>query len=227
VKEQVIPGQPKAGPLAEWQIVGVFHNVKSRSSREDNPEIDTSFWQEAYPIAGIGIRTANEPARMIQTVQAAVNAVDPQAGFALTRTMDQVHGAALSNDRFSVILLGSFGGVRLLLAGVGLYGVMAFSVTERRREMAIRVAQGAAPHRVLTLVVREGAVLACVGSAVGLLAALLVARAMQHVLFGIRAMDYATLGTVSAVTIAVAILACYLSARRAASANPVIALRSE
>ena len=169
--------------MVERQIVGVFHTVKSRNSREDNPEIDTPFWQEAYSIAGIGVRTANDPAAMIKSVQSAVNALDPQAAFALTRTMDQVHDQVLANDRFSMILFGSFAGVGLALAAVGIYGMMAFSVNQRSHEMAVRMALGATQNRVVTLVVREGAVLACVGLGLGLIGAHFAGRAMQSVLY--------------------------------------------
>ena len=79
VMEQLIPGESKHGPAIEWQIVGVFHTVKSRGSREDTPEIDTPFWQEAFRVSGIGVRTAEDPATMIKSIAAAVNAVDSQA----------------------------------------------------------------------------------------------------------------------------------------------------
>jgi putative ABC transport system permease protein len=197
--EQEIPNLDKAGPVVAWQIVGVFHTVKSRNSREDNPEIDTPFWQEAYPISGIAVRTAQDPAIMIKSIQAAMNALDPQAAFALTRTMDQVHDQVLSNDRFALILFASFATVGLLLASVGIYGVMAFSVAQRSREMALRMALGATRNSVTALVMREGAVLACAGSGLGFIGAYFVGRAMQTVLFGVGAIDPSAFGAGGAI----------------------------
>ncbi len=107
-------------PAIEWQIVGVFHTVKSRGSRENNPEIDVPFWQEAFSVSGIAARTAADPAAMVKSIAAAVSAVDSQAALALTRTMDQVHDQVLANDRFTVILFASFAVVALLLATVGI-----------------------------------------------------------------------------------------------------------
>jgi putative ABC transport system permease protein len=226
VMNQLISGQAP-GPVVEWRIVGVFHTVKSRNSREDNPEIDTPFWQQAYSIAGIGVRTANDPAAMIKSVQSAVNALDPQAAFALTRTMDQVHDQVLANDRFSMILFGSFAVVGLLLATVGIYGVMAFSVTQRSHEMAVRMALGATQNRLVTLVVREGAVLACAGLGLGLIGAYFAGLAMRSVLFGVPAIDFSAFGAMGSVLLLAALLACYVPALRAASVETMRLLRSE
>lgn len=225
VMNQLISGGAP-GPLVERQIVGVFHTVKSRNSREDNPEIDTPFWQEAYSIAGIGVRTANDPAAMIKSVQSAVSALDPQAAFALTRTMEQVHDQVLANDRLSVILFGSFAAVGLLLATVGIYGVMAFSVTQRSHEMAVRMALGATHNRVVVLVVREGAVLACVGLSLGLIGGYIAGRAMQSVLFGVPVIDFSAFGSTMVLLLA-ALLACYLPALRATAVEPMRLLKSE
>jgi predicted permease len=227
VSNLVISGQDEPGPAVEWRIVGVFHTVKSRNSREDNPEIDFPFWQEAYSIAGIGVRTGNDPGAMIKTVQSAVNAFDPQAAFALTRTMDQVHDQVLANDRFSVILFGSFAAVGLLLATVGIYGVMAFSVTQRSHEMAVRMALGATQHRLITLVVREGAVLACAGSGLGLIAAYFAGLAMRGVLFGVPQVDFTAFGATGATLLLAALLACYLPALRAASVDAMPLLKND
>ncbi len=227
VSNQLISGQDEPGPAVEWQIVGVFHTVKSRNSREDNPEIDFPFWQEAYSIAGIGVRTASDPAAMIKSVQSAVNALDPQAAFALTRTMDQVHDQVLANDRFSVILFGSFAVLGLLLAAVGIYGVMAFSVAQRSHEIALRMALGATRTRVLALVVKEGAALACAGLGLGCVGAYFVGRAMQGLLFGVRAIDFSALGAVGLLLLLAALLASYLPALRAASVEIMQTLRSE
>jgi putative ABC transport system permease protein len=207
--------------------VGVFHTVKSRSSREDNPEIDTPFWQEAYPISGIGVRTALDPAKMLKSIQAAVNTLDPQAAFALTRTMDQVHDQVLANDRLAVILFASFAAVGLLLAAVGIYGVMAFSVTQRSHEMALRMALGATRNRVVALVMKEGLALACAGLGLGWIGAYFVGRAMQSVLFGVGTIDVPAFGAVGSLLLLAALFACHVPALRAATVEIMQLLRSE
>ena len=227
VMEQVIPGASKLGTAMEWQIVGVFHSVKSRRAREDNPEIDTPFWQEAYPVSGIAVRTAEDPASMIKSIAAAVNTVDSQAALALTRTMEQVHDQVLANDRFTVILFTTFAAIALLLATVGIYGVMAFSVTQRSREIALRMALGAARNGVVALIVKEGVVLACAGLGFGLIGAYFVGRAMQGLLFGVRSIDLSAFGPVGLLLLLAALLASYLPALRAASMEAMQFLRSE
>jgi putative ABC transport system permease protein len=226
VMEQ-LTGEPKNGPATEWKIVGVFHTVKSRGSREDNPEIDTPFWQEAFSVSGIGVRTAEDPAAMLKSIAAAVNAVDPQAALALTRTMDQVHDEVLANDRFTLILFASFAVVGLLLAAVGIHGVTAFSVAQRSHEMALRIALGATRKRVVALVVKEGLVLACVGLGLGLAGAYFVGRAMQSILFDVGAIDFSTLDVVGLVLLFAALLACYIPAWRVTRVDPMVALRHE
>jgi putative ABC transport system permease protein len=215
------------GPAMEWQIVGVFHTVKSRGSREDNPEIDTPFWQEAYSISAIGVRTAQYPASMLRSIAAAVNTVDSQAAFALTRTMEQVHDQVLGNDRFTVILFAGFAAVGLLLATVGIYGVMAFSVTQRSHEMALRMALGATRGRVLALVMKEGLALACAGLGCGCIGAYFVGRAMQSILFSVTALDPSSFGAVGVLLLLAALLASYLPAVRAAAVEIIQLLRSE
>ena len=227
VMGQVIPGQDKPGPEVGWQIVGVFHDVRSRNSREDNPEIDVPFWQEAYPIAGIGVRTANDPASMIKTVQSAVNAIDSQAGFAFTRTMNQVHDQALANDKFSGIAFGSFALVGLTLAAVGIYGTMAFSVAQRRHEMAVRAALGATPNRIVTLIVGECAVLTCTGMTLGVIGAYWMGRTMQGILFGITPFDFSSVGATAFMLLAASLVACFLPAVTAASLDTMRFLKSE
>ena len=215
------------GPAIQRQIVGVFHTVKSRGSREDNPEIAVPFWQEGFSVSGIAVRTAGDPAAMIKSVAAAVNAVDSQAALALTRTMEQVHDQVLANDRFTVVLFASFAVVALLLTTVGIYGVMAFSVTQRSHEMALRMALGATRSRVLGLLVKEGLALACAGLGFGFIGAYFVGRAMQSILFGVGAIDFSAFGVVGLLLLVAALLACYLPAVRAASVELMQLLRSE
>jgi putative ABC transport system permease protein len=225
--EQLIPGVTKLGPPLEWQIVGVFHNVRSRGFREDYPEMEIPFWQIPWPNAGVGVRTAEDPASMTKSIAAAVHAVDPQIALATPRTMDQVRDEVLANDKFTVILFSSFAGVALLLAAVGIYGVMAFSVAQRSHEIALRMALGSTQNRVVALVVKEGVLLACIGLGLGLVGAYFVGRAMRSTLFGVGAMDFSAFGAVGFILLVAAVLACYLPARRAASVEPMQALRNE
>jgi putative ABC transport system permease protein len=227
VVEQLIPGVTKLGPPVEWQIVGVYHTVKGGGFRDDNPEILIPFWQIPWPSAGIGVRTAGDPAAMTRSIAAAIHTVDPQIALAEPRTLDQIRDEVMSSDRFTVILFASFAAVALLLATLGIYGVMAFSVAQRSHEIALRMALGASRNRVVGMVVREGLLLACIGSAAGLVGAFFVGRAMQSILFGVGAMDFSAFGVVGAVLLIAALLACYLPARRAASVHPMQVLRME
>ena len=165
--EQLIPGVTKLGPEVQWQIVGVYHNVRSRGFREENPEITISFWQIPWPSASIGVRTSQDPATMIRSIAAAIHAVDPQIALDEPKTLDQVRDDVLANDRFTVILFVSFAGVALLLAALGIYGVMSFSVAQRSHEIALRMALGSTRNGVVTLIVREGVILALVGLGFG------------------------------------------------------------
>ena len=224
LKQQVVMDQWITG---RWRIVGVFHTVKSRGSREENPEIDVPFWQEGPSVSGIAVRTVEDPAGMVKSIAAAVNAVDPQAALAYTRTMTQVHDEVLANDRLTVILFASFALVALLLATVGIYGVMAFSVTQRLHEIALRMALGATGNRVVGLVVKEGMLLASGGLAFGLIGAYFTQRAMQSILFGLPPVELRTVGAVGLLLLISAALASCLPAMRAASIEVMQTLRSE
>ena len=225
--EQLIPGVTKLGPEVQWQIVGVYHNVRSRGFRDENPEITIPFWQIPWPQASIGVRTAEDPATMTKSIAAAVHAVDPQIALDEPKTLDEVRDDVLANDRFTVILFVSFAAVALLLAGLGIYGVMSFSVAQRSHEIALRMALGATRSRVVALIVREGVILALVGLGFGLIGAYFVGRAMQSTLYGVGAMDYSAFGSVGLVLMIAAVLACFLPARRAASVEPMRVLRTE
>ncbi len=225
--EQLIPGVTKLGPEVQWQIVGVYHNVRSRGFREENPEITIPFWQIPWPAASVGVRTAEDPSTMTKSIAAAVHAVDPQIALDEPKTLDQVRDDVLADDRFTVILFVSFAAVALLLAALGIYGVMSFSVAQRSHEIALRMALGATRSRVVALVVREGVVLALIGLGFGLIGAYFVGRAMQSTLYGVGAMDYSAFGSVGLVLMIAAVLACFLPARRAASVEPMRVLRTE
>jgi putative ABC transport system permease protein len=225
--EQLIPGVTKLGPPIEWQIVGVYHGVRSGDLREIRPEIQIPFWQIPWPGASIGVRTAKDPEAMIKSIAAAVHSVDPEIALSRPRTMDQVRDLVLANDRFTLILFVSFAVVALLLASLGVYGVMSFSVAQRSHEIALRMALGADRGRVVSLVVREGVALASIGLALGLIGAYFLGRGMQHTLFGVGKIDLSVFASVALLLLLAAVVACFVPARRAASVEPMQALRAE
>lgn len=225
--EEIIPGSPQVGPIVEWQIVGVFHNVRDGSFREDRPEMDVPFTQSLQRNVNIGVRTARDPGAMARSIAAAVHSVDPHVAVAHVRTMDQVKSESLAEDRFTMLLFAAFAFVALLLAAVGIYALMAFAVSQRTQEIGLRLALGSGKSRVISLVLRDASMLAVTGLVLGLAGAALIGRVMRSTLYEVGAMDVWVLLTVGIVLLLTALLASYLPARRAASIDPMKALRTE
>lgn len=224
--DELIPGVTVGKPL-EWQIVGVFHNVRGAGFREEYPEIAVPFWQSPWPQASMVVRTDGDPKSVIKSIAAAVNSVDPDLPLAGVKTVDEIISESLAIDRFSVVLFSSFGVLGLLLAGVGIYGVMSFTVAQRTQEFGVRMALGAQRSRVVSLVLKEGTMLAVIGALIGLGGAYLVGRAMQSTLYGVGAMDARAFGAVACVLLVAALLACLVPAWRASRVEPIVALRYE
>jgi putative ABC transport system permease protein len=225
--EQIIPGQSKLGPEVEWQIVGVFHNVRYGDFREEDPEVDVPFAQSSSPNVTMAVRTAEDPAAMTKTTAAAVHTVDPQIALAHVRTMDQVKEESLGEDRYTMVLFACFAAVALLLAAVGIYGLMAYAVSQRIQEMGLRIALGASRLQVIWLILKEASLLAAIGLGIGLLGSALVGRTMRTTLYGVAALDFSVIVSVGVILFVAALSASYLPARRAASIDPMQALRTE
>jgi putative ABC transport system permease protein len=226
VVEQLIPGVTRLGPPIEWQIVGVYRNVRNGGIRSDGfPEIDVPFSQSPWPDAAMAVRTSGDPELMIKSIAAAVHSMDPDLALAQVKTMDQIVSESLISDRFISVLYGAFAIVALLLAAIGIYGVMAFMVAQRTHEIGLRIALGATRERVLALVLKEGVVLALIGLALGLVGACLVGHAMKSTLYGVGTVDFAAFSVVSITLFASALLACYFPAQRATKVDPMVALR--
>jgi putative ABC transport system permease protein len=184
------------------------------------------FKQSPRPFVSFVVRTAANPESLVQPVSNAIYSIDNEQALTDIRTMEQVLAESLSDRRFNMTLLLAFAGVALVLAAVGVYGVMNYTVTLRRRELGIRMALGAATSDVLRLVLGQGLTLTLIGVAAGLIAAFALTRLMASLLYGVTATDYLTFVSVSAVLIGVGLAASYVPARRATKVNPTIALRT-
>jgi predicted permease len=226
--ERLIPGVAKLGPTTPWQIVGVFRNVHNNGVRGDgSPEIDVPFWQSPWPQALMAVRTAGDPELLTKAIAAEVHSIDPDVALANVKTMEQIASESLVGDRFVSLLFGTFATVALLLAAIGIYGVMAFTVAQRTHEIGLRIALGANEREVLRIILREGLTLAAFGLAIGLAAACLVGRTMRSTLYNVGAIDLPAFAAVATVLLASAMLACYVPARRATKVDPMVALRYE
>jgi putative ABC transport system permease protein len=225
--EELIPGVTKLGAAVPWQIVGVFHDVKGGGLRDGRPEIEIPFWQIPWDAATFGVLTAGDPLLMTRSLEDAVHSVDPEIALAEMHTMEEVKSRTLAGDRFTMVLYGSFACVALVLAAVGIYGVMAFTVAQREHEIGLRMALGASRGNVVGLILREGTVLALIGLGLGLIGAYFVGRAMHSTLYGVGSIDLTAVGLVAAVLFSAALLASWIPARRAASVEPMLALRGE
>ena len=214
-------------------VVGVAEDVKSDLAAEAPLSIYLPYSQVPDTLTfltssmTIVIRTENSPLGVLRAAREAVQSVDPEMPVYGAASMDDLIARSISQPRFDSILLATFAVLALILAAVGIYGVMAYSVVQRRQEIGIRMALGAGRQSVTRMVVREGAMLACTGIALGVVTALAVSHLIAAFLFGVTPKDPATFCGVPTLLLVVALAACYLPARRASSVDPMVALRYE
>jgi putative ABC transport system permease protein len=212
-------------------IVGVATDVKRLSLRESPPpEMYVPYTQKVWPsleTMGVVLRTTQDPAAIPASVREAVHAVDPDLPVADIKTMNDLVSESMAQPRFAVLLLGAFGGLALLLAAVGMYGVISYSVAQRTQEIGIRMALGARRGSILQMVLAQGGRLVCAGVGIGLMVAMAVTRVMKSFLFGVPATDPVTFAAVAVLLVLVALAACCVPARRAMKVDPTVALRHE
>jgi predicted permease len=225
-------------PTQRAQIVGVVGHVKQWGLVSDDTaplraqlysavtQMDDR-WMTDQAIPGVIVRSQPGKAVGIDTLRTALRELHPEQVISRARTMEEILAGSLASQRFAMIILGGFAGLALLLAGVGIYGVLSYAVGQRTGEIGLRMALGARGADVARLVLRHGATMALIGIAIGVAAGLGLTRLMAHLLYGVSATDPVTFAAVAAGLTAVALAASYLPARRASRVDPMTALRHE
>jgi predicted permease len=226
------PGSQRWG-----EIVGVIRHIRYYGTNKEGQ--DRAYFPEGreqvyYPLAQnpqrtmyLALHTATDPTNLTNAVRSVVQSLDRELPVYDVKTMNQLVSTAVANPRLNLVLMGIFAGVALVLATVGIYGVMSYAVTQRTHEIGIRMALGAQTSDVMKMVVGQGMALTGAGVVFGLAGALLTTRLMSSLLFGVSATDPVTFGIISLILVGVALGACFIPARRATKVDPMIALRYE
>jgi predicted permease len=236
--DQLWPGQDPIGKRIHvvelpskdpWQtVVGVVGRVK-QDSLDSNPRIAFYLAHTQFPTRAmtVAFRSRTNSVPMLSATKSQLRDLDPDLPMYYVRTMEERVNESLAQRRFSMLLLGFFASVALVLATIGIYGVTAYLVNQGTRELGIRIALGASQRNILTLVVRQGMALALSGVVIGLAGAFLLTRLMRNLLFGVEATDPATFAGISVLLAMITLLACYIPAQRAARIDPLISLRCD
>jgi putative ABC transport system permease protein len=217
------------GPQAPWyEIVGVVGHVRHDGLGIDRrPQVYWNYQQRAQPRMALAVRTEGDPTLLTKSVIAAIHAVDPAQPVYDVRPMDEVVERSLSQEWLMTTLLSMFASIALVLASIGIYGVLSYSVGLRTREIGIRMALGSERHAILGMILRQGAALAALGGIIGITCSLLLGRVLRGLLYGIASTDPFSFAFTSVVLVIVALTASFIPARRASKVDPLIALRHD
>jgi len=210
------------------EVVGVVADVKSYGVERDTPlQTYVPFAQSPTTNFWLAVRTAGDPLQSVAAVERAIHSIDKDLPVFSIRSMDQLLGGSRAQRLLTLTLLVGFAALALLLAAVGIYGVISYSVKQRTHELGIRTALGAQRRDVLKLILTQGLKLALIGAVIGLGVALALTRWMETLLFGVRPTDPLTFAVITVVLMLVALVACWIPARRATKVDPILALRHE
>ena len=230
IGKRITPGSPNSSNPDDWiTIIGVANDVRQFELNADpKPQMYLSYQQAGFfAPRHLVVSTTVEPRSLADTVRKTVWEIDKDQPVSNISTMEDVLAESIARQRFSMLLLGIFATVAMILAAVGIYGVMSYSVAQRTQEIGVRLALGAQTRDVLKLVIGQGMRLTLAGLAVGLIAAFALTRLIESLLFGVSATDPVTFAAISLVLMGVALVACWVPARRAARVDPIVALKYE
>jgi len=217
----------RVGDTREWTVVGVVGDIRSTALTRESPAMYYPSVNRALPAMDIVVRTDQAPTSVLPAVRQRVRELDPELPLANIRTLEEWVSGSAAQPRLNAVLLAIFAAVALVIAAIGIYGVLAYSVSQRTREIGLRMALGAQRHGVIRLIVREGMMLGIVGIGVGLAGALALSRALTALVYGISLRDPVTYIVVAGTLGFVALAACSIPAIRASRVDPMVALRSE
>lgn len=225
VGRRIRPGAPNS--TAPWlTIVGVVRDVRmGRLEQDPLPQIYRCAWQSSSLSMALVARTSGDPSALSGRVIEVVRSVDPELPLFRVRPMDDVLATSLADRRFAMVVLAAFASLALVLSAIGLYGVLGYLVRQRTSEIGLRIALGATPANVVRLIIQQGLVMAGAGIVFGLGGALVAARAMSSLLFGVTPFDPLVFGGISLLLLLISMLACYLPARWASQIDPLVALQ--
>jgi len=224
--QDIIPGSPALGPEIPWEIVGVIADERTASLEGTNRAgVYVPIEQSPSVFANVVVRAAVEPAALARAITQAVHEVDRDQVVTDIRTLEQIKGESGASNKLRTTLLTVFAGLAVLLSAIGIYGVISYTVAQRTHEIGVRAALGASGAALLRMVLTSGMALTLLGLAIGIGGALALTRLLGSLLFGVSARDPLTLGVSAIVLLFVALLACYIPARRAATLDPLAALR--
>ena len=226
--QEIIPGKTGLGPDISWEVVGVIGDEKIGGPADDR-SAGVYVSNEQTPVYGmvLSVRASVDPLALQTPITAAIRSVSKDQALSDIRSVDQIRSLAMGGRRIPSVLLGIFGTVALVLAGLGIYGVISYSVAQRTREIGIRAALGASERSLLRLVLDRGVLLTGIGLVFGIGGALGLTRLMANLLYGVGARDPMTMVSVGVVLASVAVVASYVPARRAMKVDPIVALRYE
>jgi putative ABC transport system permease protein len=219
---------PNPNQISWIEIVGVVADTRKLNlNAEIVPDVFIPYWQYPMQSPSLVVRTSNNSTNLAAAILSEVKAINQNLPAPKLQTVDELLSDVVAQPRLQTLLLSLFGVVALILASVGIYSVLAYTVTERTSEIGIRLALGAQTSNVLRMIIGQGMKLVVIGLAIGLTGAVALTRLMENLLFDVSAIDWATFLSVTVLLVGVALVACYLPARRAAKTDPMVALRYE